>query len=142
VVVLAPRVVPATEDAEIAAVAGRVQQRLAEAAVAAYGAPYVDVRPSPERVCPAAGCRAASIGVLIGHQDGGCVALAIVGPPGAVDQQLVPLAGRFDMADDRLVFRAAPEAKVIVREFVACGALEGALTPERLQEILPPRDET
>jgi hypothetical protein len=138
IVVLAPRVVPATEDAEVQALAARVQQRVAEAAIVRWGAAQVDVRPSPERVCPKVGCRGASIGVLLGHQDGGCVAIAILGPPGPVEQRLLPVAGRVEMLDDGLAFRATPESKVIVREFVSCAALEQALTPERLAGIVPP----
>ena len=139
VVVLAPRIVPSTPDRTVDGQAADLQRRVAEAAIAAYGAPYVDIRPSPERVCPTAGCRSVSIGIMVGHQGGGCVALAIVGPPGAVDQTLVPLAGRFEMAGDVLPFRAAPESKVIVREFVPCAELGQALTPEKLASLVPPR---
>jgi hypothetical protein len=127
VVVLWPRVVPATDDPAIADLAGRLQERL------------VDRRPAPERVCPQAGCRSASLGLMLGHREGGCVAVAIVGPPGPEPQALVPIAGNFQMIDPTLAFRTAPEQKLIVSEFVPCDQLEASFDPSIAAQALRDR---
>lgn len=137
-VVLWPRLVPESADPVLADQAARVQALLAQAV--GQQAPAVDVRPAPERVCPLIGCRAASVGLLLGHQDGGCVAVAVVGPPGPEAQTLVPLAGSVEMVDPALPFRAAPEGKLIVREFVPCTELADrvAQSPELGRLWTPP----
>lgn len=127
VVVLWPRVVPATTDPVILALAQRLQRRLGEVAEEAVDPDRVDVRPAPERVCPSRGCKATSIGLLLGHQAGGCAALAIVGPPDGGMMRLVPIAGKFDVPDASLPFRVPPEDKVVVTEFVPCAQLEMSL---------------
>lgn len=136
VVVLWPRVVPETDDAEVAALAARLQTRLQAAAIASVPAAKIDVRPQPERVCPRSGCRAVSVGLMLGHQDGGCAALAVVGPAGPEAQRLVPLAGKFQMSDASLLYRAAPEGKVVVSEFVPCAELEASLDNDALSRLL------
>lgn len=138
VVVLWPRIVPETEDPAMLALAARLQERVREAAAVGVVPNRIDVRPAPERVCPMNGCRATSVGLLLGHQDGGCVALAIVGPPGAEAQRLVPLAGSVGMDDAGLPFREAPEGKVVITEFVSCGELEQQLDAEALARLVGP----
>ena len=136
VVVLWPRIVPETEDPAVLALATRLQERLRDAATAGFVPNRNDVRPAPERVCPMNGCRATSVGLLLGHQDGGCVALAIVGPPGTESQRLVPLAGSVGMEDGSLPFREAPEGRVVITEFVPCGELEQQLDAEALSGLV------
>ncbi|MEQ1503847.1 MAG: hypothetical protein ABMB14_16520 [Myxococcota bacterium] len=138
VVVLWPRVVPETDDPAITDLAKRLQARIQAAAATTVIPARIDVRPAPERVCPLSGCRSTSVGVLLGHQDGGCAALAIVGPPGVESQRLVPLAGKFQMTDAALEFRAAPEGKVTVSEFVPCASLEQALDNDAIARLLAP----
>jgi hypothetical protein len=135
IVVLFPRIVPETQDATVVALAERLQTRLQQIAVTSVAPTRVDVRPSPERVCPLAGCRATSVGVMLGHQDGGCAALALVGPPGEEPVRLVPLAGKFAMDSASLDFRAAPEGKVVVSEFVPCAQLEQSLDGQALARL-------
>ena len=136
VVVLWPRIVPETEDPEVLALAARLQLRVQEAVAVGVVPNRIDVRPSPVRVCPMHGCRASSVGLLLGHQDGGCVAVAVVGPPGALPQRLVPLAGRVKMDADGLPFRDAPEGRVVITEFVPCGELEQQLDPAALGQLV------
>lgn len=127
VVVLYPRVVPESQDPAIVAVAAQLQQRLAASAARAVGDRTIDVRPAPERVCPQSGCKAASVGVLLGHSQGGCVAVAMVGGPGASNQQLLPLVGKVQLHAAVATFRQPPERLVTVTEFVPCGEVLGAL---------------
>lgn len=123
-----PRVIPAGTDPEVMGVAAALQERLQRIADRAAPVAPRDVRPAPERVCPRErGCRSASLGVLVGHQDGGCVAVALIGRPGAVPVQLVPLAGQVELASPTVPYRAPPESAVVVREFVPCGRLVDAV---------------
>lgn len=137
VVVLWPRVVPETEDPTMIDLARRLQQRLADSATVTIPTNRVDLRPAPERVCPRAGCKATSLSLMLGHQDGGCALIALVGPPGPETQRLIPLVGRFQMDEPYLPFRTPPEGEVIVTEFVPCGELEQRLDPAALGLLLP-----
>ncbi|MCA9492996.1 MAG: hypothetical protein KC621_23860 [Myxococcales bacterium] len=123
IVVLWPRVVPATDDPQIRRLAAALQEGVARQAVEDRGSSLVDQRPEPERVCPRSGCRGTSVTLMLGHQAGGCVVVAAVGPPGDEQQTLVPLAGRMDLPEPVVPFRAAPEERVVVREFVPCDQL-------------------
>ncbi len=136
VTVLWSRVVPATEDPTITAVALGVQEA-AESAAAGFATPgRVDRRPAPERVCPREGCRSVSVSVWIGHQGGGCAAVAVIGPPGPTPQRLVPLAGAVDLAGPEIPYRERPEDHVVVREFVPCAGLRTALDLTALTRAL------
>jgi hypothetical protein len=137
VVVLWPRVVPETTDPVINDLANKLQQRLQASALQRVPERRVDVRPSPERVCPRSGCRGTSLTLLLGHQGGGCALLGIVGPPGPATQRLVPLVGLFDMEDPYLPFREAPEGDVVITEFVPCAEVESRLDPQALALLLP-----
>jgi len=136
VVVLYPRVVPATDDPTVVAVATQLQQQLSAVAQRAADPRKVDVRPAPERVCPQEGCKAASLGVLLGHRGGGCAVVVQVGPPGIANQQLFPVAGEVALRAQVATFRQPPERLVTITEFAPCAdvmaglelsAVEGAL---------------
>jgi hypothetical protein len=128
VVVLWPRVMPLTLDAEVLAAAAAMQGRMDQTAQRASPLARRELRPDPERVCPKArGCRAASLTVLIGHEAGGCVAVAVIGRPGLEPLELVPLAGSVDLSATTVPFRAPPESVVTVREFVPCSGLVSAV---------------
>ncbi|MEZ4318979.1 MAG: hypothetical protein R3F61_15805 [Myxococcota bacterium] len=140
-VVFWPRIIPSTLDSEVSATAAQLQQRLVDIAKRAAPIAHRDVRPEPERVCPRdRGCRATSLGVLLGQRDGGCVAVALLGPPGTEDLELVPLAGTVELASTTVPFRATPEDAVTVREFVPCSKLQNAIDDSalvlRLREVL------
>jgi hypothetical protein len=127
VVVLYPRLVPATTDPAMAALAEQLQQRMAASASRAVGERPVDVRPAPERVCPQQGCKAASVGLFVGHSQGGCAVVAMVGSPGPANQQLLPLAGTVHLQSAVTTFRQPPERLVTVTEFLPCDQVVGAL---------------
>ena len=136
VVVLWPRVVPETTDPSIDALALRLQQKLYAASAQVVDVRLVNQRPAPERVCPQTGCKSASVGLLLAHREGGCIAAAIVGPPGVEPQKIVPLAGQLEMVDDTLPFRGAPEQRMIIKEFTPCVELEAQVDPMAIAELL------
>lgn len=127
VVVLYPRMVPDTVDPSMTALAGQLQQRLAASATRAVDDRPVDVRPAPERVCPQQGCKAASVSAFVGHHDGGCAVVAMVGSPGPSNRQLFPLVGTVNLQSAVTTFRQPPERLIVVTEFVPCTEVVGAL---------------
>lgn len=121
VLVLWPRVIPATEDSEVRAAAAAMQARAIELANRASPLTPREVRPSPERVCPRErGCKAVSLTVLVAHEGGGCAAVAVIGKPGMSDLRLVPLAGRVSLSSTSVPFRAPPESVLTTHELVPC----------------------
>ncbi len=139
IVVLWPRVAGGGEAAQ----AGLVQTTLAELARAV--SPMVDVRPSPERVCPrATGCRAVALGAVLVERESGCAVVATVSRPGQSAAELIPWAGGLTLTQERVAFREPPETQVVVTEFSACaslgGTLDGAAGPitEMLKQALSP----
>ncbi|HHO51341.1 MAG TPA: hypothetical protein ENK18_10815 [Deltaproteobacteria bacterium] len=136
VVVLWPRVVPATEDPELRGLAKRLQDRLYAAASEVVDYRRVDVRPEPERVCPRSGCRAPSVSVLLGHKGGGCVLVALVGPAGGSPLDVVPLVGEVELASERLAFRKAPESSMVITEFVPCDQIEAELDDQLVIQMI------
>lgn len=127
-VILWPRVVPATDNPEVTALAGRVQAYLAEVA-GRTGRP-LDVRPDPERVCPKhrGGCEAPTISAFIGHADGGCVVVGLIGGVGESGQDLLPWVGQVQVRSRHIDFRVRPEDSLRVTDFVPCSAAADALS--------------
>ncbi len=136
VVVLWPRIVPQTDDTTVAALGAELQARLTQVANDALDSKMVGVRPEPERVCPLAGCRAVSLNVVLGHQDGGCFAVGLLGSPQAGSIQLFPLAGSVRASAREVGFRDAPENKLLVTEFVPCDELMNTLDDTKLRSAL------
>jgi hypothetical protein len=136
VVVLWPRVVPESHDADMNALAGKVQAALAAAAGTIVSPEMVDSRPSPQRVCVQEGCRGAAISALIAHQDQGCAIVATVSGPLQADQALIPWAGNVTLLEPRAAFRTPPEQKVRITDFVACATVADALDPAPVAEAL------
>jgi len=123
-VVLWPRVVPDTHEPSVIALAQDLQNRLAAMAARTLSDKRLNVRPQPERVCPLKGCRAVSISVMLGHQDGGCVAVAMISEPDVeAATLLVPWAGEVELRTRSIPFREPPENRLTVREFVPCEEL-------------------
>jgi len=123
-VVLWPRIVPESNDAQLIDLAKKLQQRLSTMATRTISDKKFSVRPHPERVCPQAGCKAVSISVMLGHQDGGCVAVAMLGDPGNEEYtSLIPWAGTVELRSTSIAFRQPPEDKLSVKEFVPCDEL-------------------
>lgn len=136
VVVLWPRVVPATEDPQIQGLAKRLQDRLYAAASEVVDYRRVDVRPEPERVCPRAGCRAPSVSLLLGHQAGGCVLVGFVSPAGDEPADVVPMVGEVELASDKIAFRKPPESSMVVTEFVPCTQIEEAFDDQLVIQMI------
>ncbi len=131
-VVLWPRIVlprgAGKPDAQTRALAERAQARLASIAQKVLGSGSVDTRPEPERVCPKAGCKAASLGVLFTRAGNGCAVLALVSGPGASPQRLVQWSpGEIQMRQASVPFREPPESVIGVKDYASCAKLPDAL---------------
>lgn len=136
ILVLYPRVVPATDDAAIHALARRAQDRLGRIAASLPSAPVVSQRPFPERTCPAQGCRGLSVGLLLAHEAGGCAGVVLVTPRGPSAARLVPWVGRTRPVVLASPWRVAPESEVIIEEFVLCEAAWDAVSDEAVRKAL------
>ncbi len=126
-VVLWTRVIPRTDDPAIAALAGEVQAKLAAAVARALPGRAIDRRPSPERVCPRAGCLGTAAGALLLHRDGGCAVVLLVSAPGQSVSNLLEWAGGVTLASKTVPFREPPEGVVRVKDFVRCTTVPGLL---------------
>jgi len=139
VVVLWPRVVRSVDapaDPAMDVLAGQLQQRLAASVSRIAPGVVAEVRPRPERVCPQEGCRAVSVGLMLGEQGGGCALVATVSAPGPSSQRLVPLAGDVVLASPTAAFRQAPEQLVTVSELAPCAEIVAALDLAPLEAAL------
>lgn len=137
-VVLWPRIVPRDEDPTTARIASLLQARLrAMAERAAPGAP-VDVRPSPERVCPRdGGCVATSLGAVLSRRGGACAAAVTIGAPGTSPVRVLGWAGTVTTKDQTAAFRDPPESLLVVQEWAKCDELLAGL-----EKNAPPSDES
>ncbi|MFT4623479.1 MAG: hypothetical protein ACI8PZ_002135 [Myxococcota bacterium] len=123
VVVLWPRMVPPSEDAQLLAAADGLRLALERAVRSDLPDLPLDVRPMPERACPEwKGCRAVAVGVVLVHQEGGCAAAVTVAAPGVSPTALLPWAGDL-VLEPSVPFRVAPESGVQVNDFVPCAEL-------------------
>ncbi len=136
-VVLWPRIVPESTDPQLIDLAAKLQQRLSTMATRQISDKKFSVRPRPERVCPMSGCKAVALGVMLGHQDGGCVAVALLGEPGNEDvTMLVPWAGDVELRARSIAFRQPPEDKLSVKEFVPCEELLNNLDDQAVESAV------
>lgn len=126
-VVLWPRVVPPSDDPGVQALAGQLQARLAAAVARELDGAPVDVRPAPERACPRDGCKGISVGAVLGHKAGGCVAVAFVSARGPEPHQVLPWAGEVAIFSPQVQFRSPPENAFEVAEFTPCSMLQEQL---------------
>ncbi len=146
VVVLWPRVAPRSEDPQITAIAATVQQRLQQLVARALPGRTVDVRPSPERVCPRQGCVAMTVGASFFHTpQGGCTVVAIVSGAGQSPQRLVPWVGSVDLRESIVPFREPPESRIVSRDQARCADAVSQLANGEdavvaaIREAAPPR---
>jgi hypothetical protein len=135
VVVFWPRVVPRTEDPQIRKLAGDLQKRLVDLVAKAVPERERDVRPEPERVCPKSGCDAMTVGALLTASGGGCVALALVAPPGPSPQRIIPWAGDVELKYEQVPFREPPESSVTIKDMASCAKLVDKLE-ERAPDVV------
>lgn len=130
-VVLWPRVVPALEDATLVGLASSVQEALVRVAKEAQPGAELDVRPSPQRVCPQAGCKGVALGaVLAHHSTKGCVVVVTVSPPGRSPAQLNAWVGDVGFKDSTVSFREPPESSIVVKDYADCDSVAAALATE------------
>lgn len=139
IVVLYPRVVPDTEDAQTHALARKAQDQLSRIAESIPGAPEVERRGFPERSCPVVGCKALSVGLLLAHRDGGCVGVVLVNAPGASATQLVPWLGQVTLVVPEAPWRVPPESEVIVVEFASCDRMWESVSDEAVRQAIVTR---
>lgn len=133
VVVLWPRIVPATTDPKLLDLAKALQDRLAAAAAEAMPGAEIDVRPSPERVCPkGTGCKGIAVGAVLGWADSGCVAVATVSPVGTSPATLVPWGGELTLKAKQVPFREPPESQITVVDFASCASLSSEVEAHKL----------
>jgi hypothetical protein len=126
-IVFWPRVIPKTDDPKITAVATDLQRRLFDVTAKVVKKELIDMRPEPERVCPKAGCKAMTVGVLLTHSGGGCTAIALVSGAGTAPAELVPWGGKVSLAKTDVPFREYPENEVTIRDAVPCDQLASKL---------------
>lgn len=123
VVVLWPRIIPSAIADANQAQAAQIQAKLKQLVEKALPGRPIDVRPSPERVCPKAGCDAMSVGVLFTRQNNSCVAVALVNGPGPSQTKLIPWGGEVTLKADTIAFRDPPENFVTIKDFATCDQL-------------------
>lgn len=127
VVVLWPRLVPRTEEADLKEIASLAESRLG--VLASELGVEVEKRPEPERACPRpAGCRAVALSAVVTKKQSGCAIVATVAKPGASPTTLVPWVGKVELARPTVPFREPPESEITVTEFASCEELRAALT--------------
>jgi hypothetical protein len=122
-IVLWPRVVPASAAAANHEVVAKVQERLVLLAKRVAGARHIDMRPEPETTCPPDGCDASSISALVYAGDGACALVALIGGPKKAPVNVMQWVGREDIASPTAGFGDAPESLVKVKQFVGCDEL-------------------
>lgn len=123
VVVLFPRIIPSAIAAENQTLAQSIQQKVKQLVEKALPGRPIDVRPSPERVCPKAGCEAMSINVLFTRQNNSCVAVALINAPGVSQTKMVPWGGEVEFKADPIQFRDPPENFVKIKDYATCDQL-------------------
>ena len=133
VVVLWPRIVrsradtePGT-DAETRAIGASLQKHAQELVAKTLPGRPIDVRPEPERVCPRAGCKATTIGMVLSRVKSACAVVALVTPPGPTAGRLVPWGGRIKVHQQSVAFREPPEKQIGVEDYVPCAELLAGL---------------
>ncbi len=128
VLVFWPRIIPASDDPAIHAMAAELQEKIR--AMVAENLPdrTIDVRPEPERVCPQSGCEAMTIGVLLLHEEQGCAALALISRANGGNVAIVPWVGNSTLTAGSVPPREHPEDSVTVTDFAPCGSIVTGLS--------------
>lgn len=127
VVLLYPRIIPASVAEESRSLTNEVQLHLKGTIERALPGRTVDVRPAPERVCPRGGCEGTSVNVLFSRSGPGCMVVALVGKPGESSIKLIPWAGVVELRSDLVPFREPPESQVTIKDYVPCDKLIQAM---------------
>ena len=135
-VVLYPRIVtPDTEPKDRSNVALQAQQKIAD--LLTGRGHVVDVRPSPQRVCPRSGCKGQTVEIVLAHMQEGCTLTAVHRSEPQGPGVLVALAGQQSFKRATVPFRSQPERQLVVGEFLACDKVVEAMDFAALQQALP-----
>ncbi|MGB0678636.1 MAG: hypothetical protein ACPGUV_03135 [Polyangiales bacterium] len=124
-IVMWPRVVP--DSAKDSAEAATIHRALQDVARQVLPQGPIDVRPSPERVCPRQGCRATVLGAMLSYRAQDCVVLAWAAEPGKSPSRIVPWVGGVRLKQSEVPFREPPENAVVVHDYIACDKAMGKL---------------
>ncbi len=135
VIVFWPRIIPRAARDDSREIAMTVQTRLRGIVERALPGRPIDMRPEPERVCPMAGCKAMTVGVLFLREQDGCAILALVAGPGKASTEIIPWAGRVRLRSATVPFREPPESEVTVLDFAPCGSVLGELSAQEDQVV-------
>jgi hypothetical protein len=133
-VVLWPRVVP--DDPSLDHLAEVVQQKLLDATGQALPDVHIDVRPSPQRLCPPEGCKGVAVGALISHKEGGCAVVATIGAPHNGKVKLLAWGGDMKLKGDSILPESTAEKQVQVTDFAPCESIGEALDPTLLKAAI------
>ena len=123
VIVLWPRIIPGSEASRTSSLAKQLQARLKKLVGDALPGRVIEKRPEPERVCPQAGCRATSVGLVLARKGQGCVAVVVLGRPGRTLRRLVPWIGKVKLKKEWIPFRKPPESFLTIEDFARCDEL-------------------
>jgi hypothetical protein len=124
--ILWPRIVP--RDSVAPSVAKIAQSHAASLARVTVSDRPIDVRPAPERSCPRTGCEATTLGILLAGDDRGCIAVAMVTPPGVSETTLLPWGGQVLIKDIKIPFGQPPEAQIRIQSSAPCDTLVDTMT--------------
>lgn len=127
VVVLWPRVIPASDAPGVRRSAALVQSRMIELVRRVSPGVAIDVRPEPERACPRPGCDAVALGAVLVHDSEGCAVVGTVSAPGSSPALLRVWAGGLTLKSGSVPFREPPESELIINDFDRCSDLSVTL---------------
>ena len=127
VVVLHPRVIPATEDPRILQIAAAVQAHAHGLVQQAHPETPVDLRPAPERTCPRAGCLGVSFGSVLVHAGDNCAVAAWVAAPGPSPAQPIAWSPGLAPKVATVPFREPIESALSVSDYQPCASIVAGL---------------
>lgn len=123
VLIFWPRIIPASDDPAMHAIAVDLQQRMREMVARNLPDRKIDVRPEPERVCPQSGCEAMTVGVLLLHDEQGCAAVALISRANGGNVVMIPWVGDVTLQAGSISPRTHPEDSITVTDFAPCGSV-------------------
>lgn len=133
ILLLWPRVIPSVRTQELRNEAQLLQAALGKVIGSAHPGRTVDARPEPERVCPAAGCKAAAVGVVLLVNATGCAAVVQTTQPGKGPATQTPWVGDVTLKAPTVAFRQPPESYVRVSDYVPCKTIGSYLAARQAQ---------
>lgn len=123
VLVLNPRIIPASEDPAILALAAAITAHAEAVARQARPDAKVDARPAPQRTCPQAGCLGASIGSVLVHTGKTCAVAAWVAAPGQSPARALAWSTGLEVGPEPIAFREPIESHLKVHDYQPCESI-------------------